>query len=53
MWPYVNRFDGIEGGTMRVALASFLDQAWNPVAGSSWVYDLMPIRATQDYAFIR
>ena len=53
MWPYVTRFDGAAGGTMRVALASILDQAWNPVAGSSWVFDKMPSRATQDYGFIR
>ncbi len=52
MWPYVAPFDGVGGGTMRVALPSFLDRPWNPVAGSNWVYDSMPSRATQDYAFI-
>ena len=52
MWPYVTRFDGVEGGTMRVGMQSFLDEVLNPVAGSGWVYDKMPIRATQDYAFI-
>jgi peptide/nickel transport system substrate-binding protein len=52
MWPYVARFDGIEGGAMRVALPLLLDQPWNPVGGSNWVYDMMAIRATQDYAFI-
>ena len=52
MWPYVTRFDGVEGGTMRVAMQTYLDQVLNPVAGSSWTYDMMPVRATQDYAFI-
>ena len=52
MWPYVNRFDGTEGGTMRIGMGSFLDEVLNPVAGSSWTYDRMPVRATQDYAFI-
>jgi peptide/nickel transport system substrate-binding protein len=52
MWPYVIRFDGIEGGTMRIAQPGFLEEPWNPIAGSNWVYDMVPIRATQDYAFI-
>jgi peptide/nickel transport system substrate-binding protein len=53
MWPYVARFDGVEGGTMRVVLPFFLDQPWNPIAGTNWAYDRMPIRAAQDYAFVR
>jgi peptide/nickel transport system substrate-binding protein len=52
MWPYVTRFDAVEGGTLRVGMQSFLDGVLNPVAGSSWVYDNMPTHATQDYAFI-
>ena len=51
MWPYVARFEG-NGGTMRAATPGLLTQPWNPVAGSDWVYDMMSIRATQDYAFI-
>jgi len=53
MWPYAARFDGVDGGTMRVALPSILNEPWNPIAGTNWVYDTMPLRATQDYAFIR
>lgn len=52
MWPYVARFEGIEGGTMRTAVPSLLNEPWNPIAGTSWLYDMMPIHATQDYAFI-
>ena len=53
MWPYVARFDGIEGGAMRVAIPIFLEQPWNPVAGGNWYYDSVPIRFTQDHAFIQ
>lgn len=52
MWPYAIRFVGQEGGTARIAQPGLLVDPWNPVAGSNWVYDAMPIRATQDYAFI-
>lgn len=52
MWPYAIRFEGQEGGTARIAQPNLLVDPWNPVAGSNWIYDTMPIRATQDYAFI-
>ncbi|MCX7855097.1 MAG: ABC transporter substrate-binding protein [Anaerolineae bacterium] len=52
MWPFVTRFAGQEGGTMRIAQSGLLIDPWNPVAGSNWVYDAMPIRATQDDAFL-
>jgi peptide/nickel transport system substrate-binding protein len=52
MWPYVARLEGVEGGTMRVAVPSFLAEPWNPIAGTNWLDDMMAIRATQDYAFL-
>jgi len=52
MFPYVARFDGVEGGTMRIAQTGLLVEPWNPVAGSRWIYDAFPIRATQDDALL-
>ncbi len=50
MFPYVARFDGLEGGSLRTAQPDLLVEPWNPIAGSNWIYDQMPIRATADYA---
>ena len=52
MWPYVTRFEALEGGTLRVAVPSLLLQPWNPVAGQAWLYDLMLKNATRDYGVI-
>ena len=35
--------------TMRVATGDLLVDPWNPVAGSNWAYDQLPIAATQDH----
>jgi peptide/nickel transport system substrate-binding protein len=51
-WPFTVRFADQIGGTMRIATENLLTDPWNPVAGSNWVFDMMPIRATQDRALI-
>jgi len=38
----------IDGGTLRVATSTLFIEPWNPIAGSNWVYDMFPIRATGD-----
>ena len=53
MWALTAHFvdeadDPIAGGTLRVAMTDFLIAPWNPVAGTNWVYDMFPIRATGD-----
>jgi peptide/nickel transport system substrate-binding protein len=48
LWPYTIRFKDQEGGTMRIAQPGILVDPWNPVAGSNWIYDQMPERATAD-----
>ncbi len=48
VYPYTIRFTGQEGGTMRLAQPGVLVDPWNPVAGSNWIYDATPMRATQD-----
>ena len=52
MFPYVARLEGVEGGSMRIAQPDLLTEPWNPIAGSNWIYDQFPIRATQDYGVI-
>jgi peptide/nickel transport system substrate-binding protein len=41
-----------EGGTLRMAQPGLFVDPWNPVAGSNWIYDSMPIRATSDYGVV-
>lgn len=48
LFGYTVRFVGQEGGVMRVAQPDVLIDPWNPIAGSNWIYDMMPIRATGD-----
>lgn len=52
LWPYVTRFAGVEGGQLRAGMEDLLVAPWNPVAGSTWVYDQTVIHATQDYGLI-
>jgi peptide/nickel transport system substrate-binding protein len=38
--------------TLRAATSDLLVEPWNPIAGSNWAYDQMPISATQDRGFM-
>ena len=48
LWPHTLRFGSAHGGTVNVAMPSILTEPWNPIAGTNWVYDQMPIRGTAD-----
>ena len=52
LWPYTIRRQDQEGGTIKIAQPGLLVDPWNPVAGSNWIYDMMPIRATADWGVI-
>jgi len=52
LWPFTVQKGGVEGGTIRIAQPGILVEPWNPVAGSNWIYDTMPRRATEDYGVI-
>jgi peptide/nickel transport system substrate-binding protein len=52
LYPYTVRVGEGEGGTARIALQDMFVDPWNPVFGSNWISDTMPIRATQDYASV-
>jgi peptide/nickel transport system substrate-binding protein len=48
LYPYTIRFTDQEGGVMRIATPGILVEPWNPIAGSNWIYDQTPERATED-----
>jgi peptide/nickel transport system substrate-binding protein len=40
------------GGSMTVAMPSIMTEPWNPIGGTNWVYDMMPIRGMQTGAVV-
>jgi peptide/nickel transport system substrate-binding protein len=52
LWPFTVQKNGVEGGTVRIAQPGILVEPWNPVAGSNWIYDSMPRRATEDFGTV-
>jgi peptide/nickel transport system substrate-binding protein len=52
LWPYTLKYDGQVGGEVTIGMPSMLTQAWNPPAGSNWVYDMMPLRGAESHAVI-
>jgi peptide/nickel transport system substrate-binding protein len=52
LWPYTLKYDGKVGGEVTIGMPSMMTQAWNPPAGSNWVYDMMPMRGIETHAVI-
>ncbi len=52
LWPYTLRFDDRVGGRVRIATQDVLDDPWNPLDGSNWIFDMMFTRSTSDYGTI-
>jgi peptide/nickel transport system substrate-binding protein len=52
LWAQTMRFTDKVGGTMNIAMPSIMTEPWNAVAGTNWVYDMMPIRSIQDHAVV-
>ncbi len=50
LWPYTVRREGQVGGTIKVLNGDMLNEPWNPVGGSNWIYDTTVYRATRDSA---
>lgn len=46
------RFVDKVGGSMTVAMPSLMTEPWNPVSGTNWVYDMMPMRGIGDNAVV-
>jgi peptide/nickel transport system substrate-binding protein len=49
IWPHTLRRSGQLGGSVTWAMPSILSEAWNPIAGSNWIFDMSLIRATGDF----
>ena len=52
LWPHTLRFKERVGGEVTIGMPSMMTQAWNPVAGSNWVYDMMPMRGAESQAVL-
>jgi len=59
LWAYTihTNVDGVPqvptGTTeIKIAMPSIVTNPWNPIDGSNWVYDMMPIRAASDDALL-
>jgi peptide/nickel transport system substrate-binding protein len=52
LWATTIQIDGGEGGEVRVAMPSILTNPWNPIAGTNWIFDQMPIRGTGETATV-
>jgi len=48
IWGQTLRFDGEEGGSVRVSQPGIMVEPWNALGGSNWIYDSMPQRGTSD-----
>jgi len=46
LWPNTINLSGKPGGSIKFGAPSILSTAWNPIAGSNWIYDNMIYRAT-------
>lgn len=53
IWPFTARFQEMEGGNLKLGTSDLFVDPWNPVAGSSWLYDQSAIYGTADYALIQ
>jgi peptide/nickel transport system substrate-binding protein len=52
LWSLTLRYTDQVGGSMTIAMPSMMTEPWNPIGGSNWVYDMMPIRGMQTNAVI-
>ncbi len=52
LWSQTMRFTDQVGGSMSIAMPSIMTEPWNAIAGTNWVYDMMPIRGIQDNAVV-
>jgi peptide/nickel transport system substrate-binding protein len=52
LWAETLRFEDEVGGSMTVAMPSIMTEPWNPIGGTNWVYDMMPMRGMQSKAVV-
>ena len=52
LWPSTLRRGDEIGGTVKIGNQQVLVEPWNPVGGSNWTFDQLPMRATFDRGFM-
>ncbi len=52
LWPHTLTRTGSFTTPLTIGNPSFLNEPWNPLNGSNWIYDMMLIRATGDNGVI-
>ncbi len=52
LWADTIKFTDQVGGSMTIAMPSIMTEPWNPIAGTNWVYDMMPIRGMNTFAVV-
>jgi peptide/nickel transport system substrate-binding protein len=52
LWSQTMRREGQVGGSVTIAMPSIMTEPWNAIAGTNWVYDMMPIRGILDRAVV-
>lgn len=52
LWSETLKYDGQVGGSVTIGMPSIMTEPWNPIAGSNWVYDMMPIRGMNSPAVV-
>ncbi len=52
LWAFTLRYKGQVGGSVTIAMPSMMTEPWNPLDGSNWIYDMMPIRGMQSPAVV-
>ncbi len=52
LFAYTAKFTDKTGGSLRVTNSNLMNDPWNPVYGSNWVFDSIPKASTEDYAFV-
>ena len=51
IWPFAVRYKDQEGGVLKVGTQDMFADPYNPVGGSNWAFDQMPIRATNSTGY--
>ncbi len=52
LWPYTMRFTEGSRSTVNFGSPTILNDPWNPIAGSNWIYDTMIVRSTGELALL-
>ncbi len=52
LWALTLKYKDQVGGSVTIAMPSMMTEPWNPIGGSNWIYDMMPLRGMQSPATV-